>query len=179
MCRIQGCRGPTISQTFLTKPHYLFLLKYLPMGLIVLDSFFFLLKKVDLFLFALDLRSCVQAFSSCGERGLLSSCGAQTSGCSGFSCAPAYLIRGSGIFLDQGSNLRPCIGRRILPARPAPRPPPPKEFLTTGPPGKTSPVFVYGGLRLQMLPYFTKYSFSASVSCTWGEKKRMNMPLPQ
>lgn len=30
--------------------------------------------------------------------------------------------------------------------------------------------FVYGGLRLQMLPYFTKYSFSASVSCTWGKK---------
>ena len=37
-------------------------------------SFFFL---VNYFLVALDLRCCTQALSSCGEWGLLSSCGAQ------------------------------------------------------------------------------------------------------
>ena len=33
-----------------------------------------------------------RAFSSCRERGLLSSCGARASRCSGFSCCPAWAI---------------------------------------------------------------------------------------
>ena len=46
-----------------------------------------LFKKIIYFiLVALGLHCCVQALSSCGERGLLSSCGAQASHCSGFSC---------------------------------------------------------------------------------------------
>ena len=34
-------------------------------------SFFFKLKKINLFLAVLGLHSCAQAFSSCGEQGLL------------------------------------------------------------------------------------------------------------
>ena len=79
----------------------------------------------------LGLDCCAQAFYSCGEWGLLSSCPVQTSPCSGFSCwgAQAVGTRASVavarrfscpvacvIFLDQGSNLHciPFIGRQIL-----------------------------------------------------------------
>ena len=37
------------------------------------------------FLAVLGLLWCMQAFSSCGEQGLVSSCDAQTSNCGGFS----------------------------------------------------------------------------------------------
>ena len=62
------------------------------------------------------------AFSSCGQQGLLSSCGAWASHCSGFPCCRAQApgLRGAvvvehglsflvacGIFPDQGSNLLP------------------------------------------------------------------------
>ena len=40
-----------------------------------------------LFLVALGLGCCAQAFSSCGEQGLLSSCGAWASHCGGFLVA--------------------------------------------------------------------------------------------
>ena len=78
-----------------------------------------------LFLAVLGLRCCKQAFSSCREWGLLFSCGAWDSLCSGFSCCRACAARGlwsSGsvvvarglncsvgcrIFLDQGSNPGP------------------------------------------------------------------------
>ena len=68
---------------------------------------------------ALGLCCCVQAFSSCGEQGLLSSSGAWASYYSGFSCCGAQALGsqasavvaqglscsvGCGIFLDQGSN---------------------------------------------------------------------------
>ena len=62
-------------------------------------------------------------FSSCDKQGLLSSCGAQASHCSGFSCCEAYGLQGTwaqklwftgfscskacGIFPDQGQN--PCL----------------------------------------------------------------------
>ena len=45
----------------------------------------FLFVHLYLFLVALGLCCCMQAFSSCGEQGLFSS-GAQASCCSGFSC---------------------------------------------------------------------------------------------
>ena len=75
-------------------------------------------------------------FSSCGKRGLLSSCGAQASHCNGFSCRGAQSLECSGfsscssrvwstgsvivahglscstarvIVLDQGSNLSPAL----------------------------------------------------------------------
>ena len=107
--------------------------------------------KSYLFLAALGLCCCVRAFFSCGEQGLLSSCGAQASSCGAFSCCRVWALgcqtpvvvaselqsTGSvvvlhglscsvahGILLDQGSNPCPLQGR----------------FLTTGPPGK--PYFV-------------------------------------
>ena len=75
----------------------------------------------------------VRAFSSCGKRGLLSSCGSWSSHCSGFSCCGLQSLgcAGSvavtnrlscslacGIFPDQGSNLFPCTGRCILNTQP-------------------------------------------------------------
>ena len=49
-----------------------------------------LLSFVYVFLAARGLICCVRAFSSCSERGLLSSCGAGVSPCSGFSCCGAH-----------------------------------------------------------------------------------------
>ena len=74
----------------------------------------FLLKKI------LFIYSCMQAFSTCSKRGYsLSSCGARSSCCSGFSHCGAQDLRASvavalrlscpaacGISRDQGSN--PC-----------------------------------------------------------------------
>ena len=40
----------------------------------------------------LGLHCCAQAFSSCSEWGLLSTCGAQASHCSGFSCCGARAL---------------------------------------------------------------------------------------
>ena len=49
-----------------------------------------LLKKcLCVFLAVLGLLCCMQPFSSCGERGLLSTRSAQASHCSGFSCCRA------------------------------------------------------------------------------------------
>ena len=48
---------------------------------------------IYLFLASLGLHCSVQAFSSCGEWGLLSSCGARTSQCSGFSNCGARTLR--------------------------------------------------------------------------------------
>ena len=53
-------------------------------------KFFFL--KITLFLAVLGLCCYVQAFSSCGEWGLLSSCGAWASYCCGFSCYGAWAL---------------------------------------------------------------------------------------
>ena len=98
-----------------------------------LSFFFFLIMYF--FLAALGLRCCTQAFASCGERGLLFIAarglpiavaphvkhGLLARGLQslwhagsvvvvhGFSCSTAC-----GIFLDQGSNPCPCIGRQIL-----------------------------------------------------------------
>ena len=56
----------------------------------------FVLKKKFffnyLFLAALDLRCCVQAFSSCGEQRLLSSCVVMASHCGGFSCCRTWAL---------------------------------------------------------------------------------------
>ena len=45
-----------------------------------------------LFLVVLGLSCCTWAVSSCGEQGLLSSCGAWASHCSGFSCCRAWAL---------------------------------------------------------------------------------------
>ena len=51
----------------------------------------FFLKKFNLFMAVLGLPCCAQAFSSCGESGLLSSCGEQASHCGAFSCGARAL----------------------------------------------------------------------------------------
>ena len=48
------------------------------------------------FLAVLGLHCRAQAFSSCGEWGLLSSCGARTSHCGGFSCCGAQALGRAG-----------------------------------------------------------------------------------
>ena len=55
---------------------------------IIFFKFFFL----SFFMAVLGLHCCVQAFSSCSESGLLSSCGAWVSHCSGFSCCRAQAL---------------------------------------------------------------------------------------
>ena len=47
---------------------------------------------IYLFLAELGLCFCLQAFSSCGDQGLLSSCGAWASHCSGFCCCRAQAL---------------------------------------------------------------------------------------
>ena len=53
----------------------------------------------------------VWALSSCGQQGLLYSCGARASHCGGFSCCRAQALEqglsSCGIFPDQGLNLCP------------------------------------------------------------------------
>ena len=80
----------------------------------------FCLKTVYLFIFGCAGSLLVWAFSSCSEWGQLSSCGAQSSHCGGFSCYRAQALGHTGfsscdvwvwlphaceIFLDSGSNL--------------------------------------------------------------------------
>ena len=50
------------------------------------ESLFLLTLFFVVVVVAPDLHCCAWAFSSCGEQGLLSSCGAQASHCGGFSC---------------------------------------------------------------------------------------------
>ena len=52
---------------------------------------FFKYKFIYLFLAVLGNRCCAQAFSSCGEQGLLC-CGAWASHCSSFSCCNAWAL---------------------------------------------------------------------------------------
>ena len=86
-------------------------------------------ENINLLLVALGLHCCAHAFSSCGKRGLLSSCGTQVPHCDGFSCCGAWalgfmawevaahglsLSTACGILSDQGLNHIPFIGRQIL-----------------------------------------------------------------
>ena len=81
----------------------------------------YFLKKC-FFLAVPGIHRCTQAFSSCGEWGLLSSWGAQASRCSGFSCCRAQVLGtlasavvvhefscpvAHGVFLDQELNQCP------------------------------------------------------------------------
>ena len=60
---------------------------------------FFFKICIYLFLATLDLHYCMQALSSCGEPGFLTSCGTQFSYCSSFSCygAQAQCLRHMGL----------------------------------------------------------------------------------
>ena len=84
-----------------------------------------------------------QAFSSCGERGLLSSCGVQASRCGGFSCCRARALGPMGsVVVVRGL---PCSmwnlpGPGIEPMSSALA----GRFLTTGLPGKSCSMSVFG-----------------------------------
>ena len=95
------------------------------------------LCKLNLFLAALGLHCYAQAFSSCSELGLLSSCRAQASHCHGFSCCSTQTLR---------PRLSSCGTRAQLPygmwdlPEPGIKPVFPTlagGFLTTGPPDKS------------------------------------------
>ena len=81
---------------------------------------------------------CKRAFSSCGERGLLSSCGMRASHCSGFSCCRAWIlgmravvaaVHGLSCFMECAIFLGPGAEPVSLALQ--------DGFLTTGPPGKS------------------------------------------
>ena len=68
---------------------YLWIGKFSPFPFL----FFFLINLfIYLFLSALGLHCCAQAFSSCGEQGLLFVAVAQASHCRGFSCCRAWAL---------------------------------------------------------------------------------------
>ena len=112
----------------------------------ILIFFFFLL--IDLLLAVLGLHCCTQAFSSCSERGLPSSCGLQTFQGRGFSCCGAQVLQSM-----RASGVVACRLCRILAQSfysmwdlPGPRiestyPVLAGRFLTTGPPGKSQEHF--------------------------------------
>ena len=77
--------------------------------------FFFFLISFFLYIFlaALDPRCCAQAFSSCGKW-LLSSCSAQASHCSGFSCCGARALDSLG-FSSCGAWAQPLHSTWDLP----------------------------------------------------------------
>ena len=98
---------------------YLALIQHTQHSIIRIYHIFFIHPSVFIYLFlaALGLRCCVQAFSSCSKWGLLSSCGVWTSHCGGFSCwgaqtpvlMPSVVVvhwlthpTAFGIFPDQG-----------------------------------------------------------------------------
>ena len=119
------------------------------------------------FLAVLGLGSCTQVFSSCGEQGLLSSCGVW-SYCGGFSCCGAWTLWAwasvvaahglrcpvaCGIFLDAG----------IEPVSPVLS----GQFLTTGPSGKSRSFSFEWGKSLDN-PSFTILS---QMPCVKGDNK--------
>ena len=95
----------------------LFLLCFLPFSLSFLSLFILFFFNIHLFMAVLGLRCCLQAFSSCGERGSPLRCAGSLrwlllpqNTCA--SRAVAHTLSG-GIFPDEGSNPCPCTGRRI------------------------------------------------------------------
>ena len=79
---------------------------YLENGAFLKDVFVFL------FLAVLGLGCCTQAFSSCGERGLLSSCRGQVAHCCGSCCCRAAAL-GTWVSVLVARGLRGC-GSRAL-----------------------------------------------------------------
>ena len=90
-CIVQGEGAKTVlpaPQPACPSPYPCFLWHFL------FTLFFFLIFY--LFLVSLGLCWCTRAFSSFGEQGLLSSCGAQVSHCGGFSCFKAQALGHAG-----------------------------------------------------------------------------------
>ena len=97
---------------------------------------------MHLFLAALGLHCCMQAFSSCSERGPCSSCSVQASHCGGFSCCRSQALGCTG-FCSCGTRAQLLLGIWDLP-RPGIEPRSAAlavGFQTTGPPGKSKATF--------------------------------------
>ena len=118
-------RSPALqANSLLTELQYFILFMLLWMKLYF---YFYLFCTIYFCLFYLSLAAlglcCFEwAFSSCDELGLVSSCSAWASHCGDFFCCGGSVVvvqrlscpEACGIFLDQGSKLYRCIGRRIL-----------------------------------------------------------------
>ena len=114
-------------------------------------------------LFWVCVRFCMQAFSNCRERGLLSTCGVSPSRCSGFSCCRARAFErrlGScgtwGLLLCGMWTLpRP----RIKPVSPALA----GRFLSTAPPGVEN-MYLFNFYSQMRVPAFLGLFFILSAS---------------
>ena len=132
----------------------------------------YFLKKF-IFLIAVGLHWCAQAFSHCGEWKLLSSCGARASHWGGFSSCRAQTLEYAGFSSCGSWALEHRLSSRGTRGLVAPwpvesswtgiRPVSPalgSRFLTTGPPGKSLFCFVLfsyvSGMGLRSL-YFLKF----------------------
>ena len=95
-------------------------------------------KRTVIFLAVLGLRCCVQAFSSGGKWGLLSSCSARASHDSGFSCCK-HRLRGVRASVAGAQEFSRFVACGILVPSPGIKPAFPNlqgEVLTTGLPKK-------------------------------------------
>lgn len=104
------------------------------------------IKKISicLFLAELGLCFCLQAFSSCGDRGLLFSCGAWASHCSalwlqstGSRCVGSVVV-GHGFRCSAACGIFPGPGTELISLALV-------GFLTPGPPGK--PLYIFNIVR--------------------------------
>ena len=104
-------------------------------NVIMPDVLFFLNKFIYFWLCWVFV--AVQAFSGCGEQGLLSSCGVQASYCGGFShsraWAPGHGLCSCGSWVQLPLSMWNLHGPGIEPVWPALA----AGFLSTGPPGKS------------------------------------------
>ena len=128
---------------------YLALIQHTQRSIIRIYHIFFIHPSgfICLFLAALGLRCCVQAFSGCSRWGLLPSCGVWTSHRGGFSCWGAQasswwflLLRSTGFsahaFSSRGALAYPPRSIWNLP-RPGREPALAGGLLTTGPPWRS------------------------------------------
>ena len=140
----------------------------------------------------LSLHCSGQAFSSCSEWGLLSSCGVRASHCGGLSCCRAQALEHAG-FSSWGVQAELLQGIWDLPRAPGIKPVPPAlaiGFLTFDHQASPSPSFLLlllcdlfsfqcsAPTMLFLLPYANKgpssqsYGFSSSHGCeSWTIKK--------
>ena len=79
-------------------PHTEFYLLINRDNIFSLKNFFWPVHTVAIFIYlaVLGLHGCTQAFSSCGEWGLLSGCSEQASHCGGFSCRGTWALEHTG-----------------------------------------------------------------------------------
>ena len=132
-----------------------------------------------------------RAFSSCGEQGLLSSCGVQASRCSGFPCYKAWALGCAG-FSRRGTRAQSPCSMRDLPGPgmgPSVTPELAGGFLTCGPPGRSYIYFSHTHSSHILLVFFQPFQNKLQTSDPFPPKffsvplqgirmfYRTNMPL--